>query len=116
MEAKFLSSRAHYIFTADDNNIDSVAGLSILVLPSLGNSIEEDAMNRIFVLEHFQDQLTEEINHCGDDLPHINPLNVSPWLAMSLMQKAIRRDRADLALRAAATLLQVSPDRFWRRL
>lgn len=35
---------------------------------------------------------------------------------MSLLQKAIRRGREDLALRAAATLLKVSPGRLWRRL
>jgi hypothetical protein len=44
------------------------------------------------------------------------PLNISPWLAMSLMQKAIRRGKAQLALRAAATLLRDSPERLWRRL
>jgi hypothetical protein len=43
------------------------------------------------------------------------PLNVSPWLAMSLMQKAIRRGEQGIALRAAATLLRGSPDRLWRR-
>ena len=32
------------------------------------------------------------------------------------MQKAIRRGREELALSAAATLLQISPDRLWRRL
>jgi replication-associated recombination protein RarA len=35
---------------------------------------------------------------------------------MSLMQKAIRRGRKDLALQAAATLLDGSPERLWRRL
>ena len=34
---------------------------------------------------------------------------------MSLMQKAIRRGREEIALRAAATLLRDSPDRLWRR-
>ncbi len=34
---------------------------------------------------------------------------------MSIMQKAIRRGREDLALRAAASLLRDSPDRLWRR-
>jgi replication-associated recombination protein RarA len=45
-----------------------------------------------------------------------DPLTVSPWVAMSLMQKAIRRGRERLALRAAATLLDGSPERLWRRL
>ncbi|MBR1149848.1 hypothetical protein [Bradyrhizobium sp. JYMT SZCCT0428] len=43
-------------------------------------------------------------------------LNISPYLGMSLLQKAIRRGRTELALKAAATLLQQSPERLWRRL
>jgi hypothetical protein len=35
---------------------------------------------------------------------------------MSLMQKAVRRGRNQLALQAAATLLHRSPERLWRRL
>ena len=35
---------------------------------------------------------------------------------MSLMQKAVRRGREDLALDAAATLLKVAPDKLWRRI
>jgi hypothetical protein len=38
--------------------------------------------------------------------PLCNALTISPWVAMSLMQKAIRRGRKELALRAAATLLK----------
>jgi hypothetical protein len=48
--------------------------------------------------------------------PPCDPLTISPWIAMSLMQKAIRRGRKDLALQAAATLLNGSPERLWRRL
>jgi hypothetical protein len=48
--------------------------------------------------------------------PYCHPLSISPWVAMSLLQKAIRRGRKDLALRAAATLLHGSPERLWRRL
>ena len=44
------------------------------------------------------------------------PLPISPWVAMSLLQKAIRRGRNESAQRAAATLLWNSPDRLWRRL
>ena len=43
------------------------------------------------------------------------PINASPWVAMSAMQKAIRRGREDLALNAAATLLRDAPDKLWRR-
>lgn len=44
-----------------------------------------------------------------------DPLPISPWLAMSLMQKAVRRGEETVALRAAATLLRISPARLWRR-
>jgi hypothetical protein len=48
--------------------------------------------------------------------PPCDTLTISPWVAMSLLQKAIRRGRKELALRATATLLQRSPERLWRRL
>ena len=47
--------------------------------------------------------------------PPCTPLSVSPWLGMSLLQKSIRRGDGALALRAAVTLLQKSPERLWRR-
>jgi hypothetical protein len=50
-----------------------------------------------------------------DHVPALDAIPTSPWLAMALLQKAIRRGRADLALRAAATLLIDAPDRLWRR-
>lgn len=51
-----------------------------------------------------------------DHVPERQPTTLSPWVAMSLLQKAVRRGRSDLALRAAATLLRDAPDRLWRRL
>ena len=48
--------------------------------------------------------------------PRLAPLDESPWVAMSLLQKAIRRGRSKLALSAAATLLRDAPERLWRRL
>ena len=48
--------------------------------------------------------------------PRCEPLAGSPWIAMSAMQKAIRRGRTEIALHAAATLLHSSPERLWRRL
>ncbi|WP_181180444.1 hypothetical protein [Mesorhizobium sp. B1-1-7] len=41
---------------------------------------------------------------------------ISPWLAMSALQKGIRRGDVDLATRAAATLLKDDPAKLWRRL
>lgn len=49
-------------------------------------------------------------------LPAPNPMAASPWVAMSAIQKAIRRGREDVALSAAATLLRDAPERLWRRL
>ena len=43
-------------------------------------------------------------------------MDASPWLAMSALQKAIRRGREDLALSAAATLLRDAPEKLWRRI
>ena len=48
-------------------------------------------------------------------VPPCDPLTISPWIAMSLMQKAVRRGDEPLALRATSTLLHVSPERLWRR-
>jgi hypothetical protein len=43
-------------------------------------------------------------------------MDASPWVAMSVLQKAIRRGREDLALSAATTLLRDAPDKLWRRI
>ena len=43
-------------------------------------------------------------------------MDASPWVAMSAMQKAIRRGRENLALSAAATLLRDAPEKLWRRI
>jgi hypothetical protein len=48
--------------------------------------------------------------------PTPRPMDASPWLAMSALQKAIRRGREDLALSAAATLLRDAPEKLWRRI
>lgn len=49
-------------------------------------------------------------------VPFVEPLPISPWLAMSVLQKGIRRGDVDMATRAAATLLKVDPAKLWRRL
>lgn len=49
-------------------------------------------------------------------IPEPQPLDISPWLAMSMLQKALRRGETGHALRAAATLLRDAPDRLWKRL
>ena len=70
-------------------------------------------MNKADVLSVARQQLSDAI--CQDQPPICDPLKVSPWIAMSLLQKAIRRGGEHLALRAASTLLQISPERLWRR-
>ena len=48
--------------------------------------------------------------------PPAQPLDITPWIGMSLLQKSIRRGREDLALRAGASLSRDAPDKLWRRL
>jgi len=71
-------------------------------------------MNGQVILDQTKSQLAEEVS--GWSIPVPSALTTSPWVAMSLMQKAIRRGEMLLALQAAVTLLSVSPERLWRRL
>jgi len=73
-------------------------------------------MNGTHILEHFGNQLTTALDQHSDRVPERCVMSIDPWVAMSLMQKAIRRGQTVLALDAASTLLQVSPERLWRRL
>lgn len=50
------------------------------------------------------------------EAPPCDPLAISPWVAMSLLQKAVRRGREHAALQAAASLLHGAADKLWRRL
>ena len=72
-------------------------------------------MNGPEILHVFRDELRHAVGQRGRP-PAPRPTDVSPWLAMAVLQKAIRRGREDLALGAAATLLRDSPDRLWRRI
>jgi hypothetical protein len=58
-------------------------------------------MNRPEILHLIRQDLQRAVA-CRGRPPTPRPLDVSPWLAMSVLQKAIRRGREDLALRAAA--------------
>ncbi|MFP6870850.1 MAG: hypothetical protein VCE91_16225 [Nitrospinota bacterium] len=73
-------------------------------------------MNGFSILEYYRTNLADALRERGDEVPEFALLRISPWVAMSLMQKGIRRGRTDLALGAAATLLEVSPQRLWRKL
>lgn len=71
-------------------------------------------MNSQTILDQAKCRLADEV--LGLSIPFPNALTASPWVAMSLLQKAIRRGEAAFALQAAVTLLHISPERLWRRL
>lgn len=74
-------------------------------------------MYQLPVLESYRSELSDSLAAMmPGSVPQFAPLAISPWLAMSLAQKAIRRGREETALRAAATLLNGTPGRLWRRL
>src|SRR5258708_6940519 len=70
-------------------------------------------MNKAISLNLARQRLADAVANSQPPIPA--PLAVSPWVAMSLLQKAIRRGREEIAQRAAATLLEISPERLWRR-
>lgn len=70
-------------------------------------------MNGLETLANLRDDLTQQLLHHQQPAP--DPLDISPWVAMALLQKAIRRGEQSFALQAAATLLRRSQEKFWRR-
>jgi hypothetical protein len=72
-------------------------------------------LNGTDIRRSYRDQLAQKIGEQPFGRPNVRPLSISPPLAKSLLQKAVRRGEIGLAHRAAATLLAASPDRFWRR-
>ena len=54
-------------------------------------------MNGPVILNNAREQLADEIFAYRE--PNPSPLKISPWLAMSLLQKAIRRGESELAQR-----------------
>lgn len=72
-------------------------------------------MNGPEILAYHRSQLARRVAERAR-VPDLDPLRASVWVAMSALQKAVRRGREDIALRAAATLLLDAPDRLWRRL
>jgi len=73
-------------------------------------------VNKIQSLLFAQNQLAELVQRASKKFEAPAKLNISPWLAMSVMQKAIRRGCEQFALQAASTLIELYPERFWRRL
>jgi hypothetical protein len=70
-------------------------------------------MNGPIIINDARERLAQEIFSYREPKPA--PLKISPWLAMSLLQKAIRRGESGLAQHAAATLFLIAPERLWRR-
>ncbi|MHC2795516.1 hypothetical protein ACVINZ_004528 [Mesorhizobium jarvisii] len=70
-------------------------------------------MNGPETLAILRDELVQQLVH--HEPPVADPLDISPWLAMALLQKAIRRGHRQFAVQAAATLIRQSGDGFWRR-
>jgi hypothetical protein len=70
-------------------------------------------MNGPTILTDIRQRLADEV--VAHREPKQSPIKISPWLAMSLLQKAIRRGESQLAHNAASTLLLIAPDRLWRR-
>lgn len=73
-------------------------------------------MERNSIQEQCKTELAAEMVGRRTATPRAIPLPVSPWMAMSLLQKSIRRGEVGFALQAAATLLHSDPERLWRRL
>ena len=65
------------------------------------------------ILSSYRSQLTTCVATHEPATPR--PVSLSPWVASALLQKSIRRGRKDLALLAAATLMEIAPERVWRR-
>ena len=63
-------------------------------------------MNGLDILACTREQLFVAITQQGSQAAS-SPLPISPWLAMSLLQKAIRRDREDLVGIRARTSFQL---------
>ena len=72
-------------------------------------------MNGPEILHLIRHELQRAVARAGKP-PTPQPVEASPWVAMSAMQKAIRRGREDLALSAAASLLRDAPEKLWRRI
>jgi replication-associated recombination protein RarA len=70
-------------------------------------------LNGPIILNCARERLAREVFAYRE--PKSSTLSISPWLAMSLLQKSIRRGENEWAQRPAAALFSVTPDRLWRR-
>jgi hypothetical protein len=68
------------------------------------------------LFQFFRDRIHDFARHAFEFEPAIPIKDADPWLLASLLQKAIRRGDVAMARRAAHHLLNVDPQRLWRRL
>ena len=73
-------------------------------------------MNGRHILNLLRSELADAVASRSIGAGDYRSLGISPWIAVSLLQKAIRRGSEQWALQAVATLLEEAPERLWRRL
>ena len=67
-----------------------------------------------FELNHLDELCDRARIHTATALIAPDPIRTTPWIAVSLLQKAIRRGEIDHALGAAVTLLRDDPQQIGR--
>lgn len=73
-------------------------------------------LNAADIFSSVADDIELQLHSHYPHTPAGTPASISLSLAVALLQKSVRRGRADLALAAADVLLRSVPDRLWRRL
>jgi len=68
-----------------------------------------------YLESHFRESLYKSTLDCPD-ISQILPLDTDKYIAMSLLQKAIRRVEFGFAFSSALTLLNLNDRFFWRRM
>lgn len=67
-------------------------------------------------MENPEELLSRRLAEHNTPVLEDEPPNVDRWLAASALQKAVRRGKEGEALRCARLLVDVDPQRFWRRI
>ena len=65
--------------------------------------------------EFYREELFKSVDNCPDCQEYL-PLNADRYIAMSLLQKAIRRGEFGFAFSSALTLLNLNDRAFWKRM
>ena len=67
-------------------------------------------------MEYPEEHLSRRLAEHNTTVLEANPPNINRWLAASALQKAIRRGNEGEALRCTRLLVDVDPQRLWRRI